>query len=38
MEEDFLKLLEEINDIRPLKVDHGGVWSNERDPIGKQVS
>ena len=37
MEECFLTVFEEINAIRPLKIDHGGVWSNERDPIGKQV-
>ena len=38
VEECFLTVFEEINAIRPLKIDHGGVWSNERDPIGKQVS
>ena len=33
-----MTLLEEINESRPLEVVHGGVWSNERDPLGGQVS
>lgn len=37
VEEDFLTILNEINEIRPLTVKHGGVWSNEREPIGTQV-
>ena len=37
VQEDFVALLEEINEIRPLEIRHGGVWSNEREPLGSQV-
>ena len=36
--QEFVSLLNEINETRFLKVNYGGVWSHDRDPLGQQVS